>query len=515
MLKLRDLAVRDDFRVGPLCVSPSRRRVQGPGGEVHLEPLIMHVFLLLLDAGGRVVTRDELFDQCWGAAAVGDDSLNRAVARVRQAGAQIAPGLFEIETIPRTGYRLTGEILGLVKDEASESPTPKGKKPISRRSLIAGGAAAIAAGAAGLWWNAGDRSDPRAAAHIDRGRRQLQAAMPGNDERAADQFRAAVRLENGNALGWGLLSLALRNIAESSPPERVSQPVIECEAAARKALALDPKEPNARTALATVRPEFGNWGATEDALRSVLRDSPDNGPALAYLTMTLQAVGKSRESWVLNERAIAVEPLSPVHQFRRALKQWIAGRVSEADITVDRALQLWPKHPGVWNARLMIFAFTGRAGAALGELENRVSLPPGYPSEMLNYWRVALRALESRAPADIGLVRRASVERAPKSAAVATASMMVLSSLGDVDTAFAIADGTLLRQGPLIGAITIGRGESAVTDFYWRRTMNLFTPATAAMRDDPRFRALCDGMEMTAYWRERGGPDPMYRLSFA
>ena len=84
MLKLSDLARRSDVQIGPLLVSPSRRLVEGPEGRTHLEPLIMQVFLLLLDAEGKVVTRNELFDQCWGGVVVGDDSLNRAIARVRR-----------------------------------------------------------------------------------------------------------------------------------------------------------------------------------------------------------------------------------------------------------------------------------------------------------------------------------------------------------------------------------------------------------------------------------------------
>ena len=72
MLKLSDLALRPDFQIGPMLVSPSRRLVEGPGGFVHVEPLIMQVFLLLLDGGGKVVTRNELFDQVWGGVMVGD-----------------------------------------------------------------------------------------------------------------------------------------------------------------------------------------------------------------------------------------------------------------------------------------------------------------------------------------------------------------------------------------------------------------------------------------------------------
>jgi hypothetical protein len=91
--------------------------------------------------------------------------------------------------------------------------------------------------------------------------------------------------------------------------------------------------------------------------------------------------------------------------------------------------------------------------------------------------------------------------------------MMVLSALGRIDDAYAVAEGTLLRRGPLIGTIWAGKMSTAVTDLQWRRTMPLFTPAAAAMRADPRFISLCDGMGMTAYWRSRGiGPDPMFGI---
>src|SRR5436305_9505762 len=116
MLKLADLASRADFYAGPLHVSPSRRQVEGPAGSASVEPIVMKVFLLLLDGGGSVVTRDELFGNAWGGVFVGDDSLNRAVAQVRKIAAETAPGLFEIETIPRTGYRLIGPIVESLDD---------------------------------------------------------------------------------------------------------------------------------------------------------------------------------------------------------------------------------------------------------------------------------------------------------------------------------------------------------------------------------------------------------------
>ncbi len=136
MLKIADLAGRADFDAGPLHISPARRSIEGPDGRTTVEPIVMKVFLLLLDARGTVVTRDELFGNAWGGVFVGDDSLNRAIARVRKIAAETAPGLFEIETIPRTGYRLTGDVLSSFESTQIEGGAGR-NAGISRRTILA------------------------------------------------------------------------------------------------------------------------------------------------------------------------------------------------------------------------------------------------------------------------------------------------------------------------------------------------------------------------------------------
>lgn len=508
MLKMADLAARPDFKAGSLLVSPSRRSVRGPGGEVHLEPRIMQVFLLLLDASGRVVTRNEIFDQCWGGAMVGDDSLNRAIAGVRRIASEIAPGAFEVETIPRTGYRLIGEILG---NDRQGSADEQRAGQISRRTLVAAGAAAAAVGS-GIWWAGRSGTDPRSAEIINRGRQLLREAWPESDKQGVEVFQQAVALEPDNAEAWGLLAMALRNLAESAPPGRTSAAVRECQAAAERALALDPREGNALAAQAMLQPEFGEWAATEDRLRKVLKVAPNNIFALGHLVMLLQSVGRAKESWNVNERARALEPLSPVPQYRRGLKLWIFGRVAEADVTIDRALQLWPRHPGVWNARLYIFAFTGRESAALAMIDDIEARPLTFKGESEDRWRVSLRALRTRSATDVAAATEANLK--VSGGGLAVAGIMILSALGQVDAAFEVANGWLLRKGPRVARLWPGSGQMRINDQQWRRTMNLFTPATAAMRSDVRFKSLCEGMGMTAYWQQRGvWPDRMFNLA--
>jgi TolB-like protein/DNA-binding winged helix-turn-helix (wHTH) protein/tetratricopeptide (TPR) repeat protein len=134
VLKPSDLTELPDFRQGPLVISPGRRLVEGPDGKLHVEPLVMRVFLTLLDAGGAVVTRETLFDECWSGVVIGDDSLNRSITMVRRIASATCPGIFEIENIPRTGYRLVGELLSfapVTEGVQADEDDPAEPKPLT------------------------------------------------------------------------------------------------------------------------------------------------------------------------------------------------------------------------------------------------------------------------------------------------------------------------------------------------------------------------------------------------
>src|SRR3954451_6345965 len=141
-LTTADVAARENFVLGGVTVCPSTRKLQGPLGTTDLEPRVMQVLLVLADSAGQVVTRETLFNRCWGGVFVGDDSLNRAVAAVRR-GIALAGGTFEVETIPRTGYRLTGATPQPVGGDSRVGGKARG---LSRRELAGGAGAAILAG---------------------------------------------------------------------------------------------------------------------------------------------------------------------------------------------------------------------------------------------------------------------------------------------------------------------------------------------------------------------------------
>jgi DNA-binding winged helix-turn-helix (wHTH) protein len=100
------LAREADFRLGDLVVRPSSREVVWERGvQTRLEPRVMQVLVALARMGGRVVSRDDLIDSCWGGRIVGEDAINRCIGRLRRL-AETVGGAYRIETISRVGYRL-------------------------------------------------------------------------------------------------------------------------------------------------------------------------------------------------------------------------------------------------------------------------------------------------------------------------------------------------------------------------------------------------------------------------
>lgn len=132
------LARESDFCLGRLLVRPATREVVLDGDSSSLEPRVMQALVVLGRKTGQVVSRDQLVEQCWAGRVVGEDAINRCIAKVRRLG--VTSGAFEIQTIPRVGYRLKESGKGLHAGR------------LDRRAVMtAGAAAALAAGGFGAW----------------------------------------------------------------------------------------------------------------------------------------------------------------------------------------------------------------------------------------------------------------------------------------------------------------------------------------------------------------------------
>jgi len=104
----------------------------------------MQVLVLLAERRGTVVSREDLINGCWEGRIVGEDAIQRCIARLRDLARRT--NAFGIETLPRVGYRLD-------VTPGGEPVVPRVRRP-SR--LVAVGLLAIFALAAAIglqrWW---------------------------------------------------------------------------------------------------------------------------------------------------------------------------------------------------------------------------------------------------------------------------------------------------------------------------------------------------------------------------
>lgn len=363
------------------------------------------------------------------------------------------------------------------------------ERRISRRTAIAGSVAAVGALAgSGIWWATRPREDPRFTAMLDRVSDQIDKGTA--DDKTVKLMEQAVAARPDSARAWGLLAFL-----------KGSDDVGGSEQAARRALSLDPKQPDALLAMFELQGATLDWFTRDRRLRQIIAVDPNNLRAITELMFLTGGTGLLRESWSWNERALALEPLSPDLLSRRALKLWIMGRVTEADKVIDQDRALYPKNGWVWWVRFFMLALSGRAQAAQAMLD----ADPGMIGERprLRLWQNSLPALERPSPAAVARARGSCIESARQSGFMANEAALIMCALGDVDFAFDVADALFFSRGPLVRRGEAG-ARGAAEDAEWRTsTAWLWPPPAAPMRADRRFLPLCDGIGLVDYWRKR------------
>src|ERR1700678_1246976 len=99
------------------------------GAPIRLQEQPFRVLAMLAERPGEIVTREQLQERIWGNTFVDfDQSLNKAVNRVREALNDNAGTPQYVETVPRRGYRFIASVAALplteAHDDAPVTPDP-------------------------------------------------------------------------------------------------------------------------------------------------------------------------------------------------------------------------------------------------------------------------------------------------------------------------------------------------------------------------------------------------------
>src|SRR5690349_19327766 len=108
------------YEVGSFRLDPARRLLRQHDRQVTLPPKSFQLLMLLVESHGRVFTKKELISALWPDTFVEDANLSFQISVLRKAlGAE---GSEWIETLPRYGYRFSGEVRERESAEHSEKP---------------------------------------------------------------------------------------------------------------------------------------------------------------------------------------------------------------------------------------------------------------------------------------------------------------------------------------------------------------------------------------------------------
>ncbi len=74
----------------------------------HIEPQVFDLLVLLIQANGRTVTKDEIVEQIWNGRAISDDAITSRIKTARKAIGDDGRTQRFIRTLPKVGYRFDG-----------------------------------------------------------------------------------------------------------------------------------------------------------------------------------------------------------------------------------------------------------------------------------------------------------------------------------------------------------------------------------------------------------------------
>ena len=498
------LAHEPSFRIGPAEIRPATREIVREGIPGIVEPRVMQLLFALHRARGGVVAKDDLIALCWDGRVVGEDAINRVVSRLRHEAVEKAGGAFRIETITKVGYRLVAD--GQPVGVAAGWPT------IRRRQAIAGGLVIAAAGGSGLAWRALSKPEwPQEARLLhEQGMAALRDGTVDQVASAVAKFRAEAALAPERAEPWGKLALAYKMQAVSAPPAQRQSLRSRGDAAAKRALSIDPSNGDAIAASAMGVPLFQNWAEYERVWRSAAGRAPAHAGINAALASLLSAVGRSREALVHVERAVGAEPMGLKLNLFRATLLWDTGRLEEAEAAFEQALRLWPRNYAAWFSRYYFLAYNGRAQEALAMIADTSSRPIGIPDWNFAATEIQGRTLANPSPSKVRDAMASTLGFAKRGVGFAEGAIIFAGALGQVETAFSIIEAYYFNRGFALGDQRYSKEQGMYAERLGRNTYFLFIPRTAPLRRDRRFDSLTEELGLNAYWRASGST-PDYR----
>jgi TolB-like protein/Tfp pilus assembly protein PilF len=113
----RDLHPAVVYRFADLEINCPEFRVLKGGVPQKITPRAFEVLVFLIERPGRLVSKQELFEEIWKESFVTDNALTRMIKEIRRVIGDDADAPQHIETIPKRGYRFIAEVRRSEEDQ--------------------------------------------------------------------------------------------------------------------------------------------------------------------------------------------------------------------------------------------------------------------------------------------------------------------------------------------------------------------------------------------------------------
>ena len=496
-----DLAHEPPFVLGNLRFDPPTRQAIHSDQRQTIEPKVMQVLVALFRARGAVVSRDELIAWCWDGRIVGDDAINRVIARIRALASGLAEDSFQVETIARVGYRLLESGPKTNSQPKRDREAPVAGKSSKRQFLIAAGllgTVAATGGVAVLVQRGRQHTPPPEAQELyRRGELAWKSALGDQVRQSVRFFERAVQIDPQYGQAWGALAVTYTHFLEGYDQAEVAALPAQIRAAAKRALDLDPDNADAQLALSNIRPNFRNWAQSEREMRGICERHPEHWLSHARLAVLLYQVGRLREGIKFHSRVLEIDRMVPLtHAFIiRALSN--LGEIQEAEAAIRRAKQIWPSHPALWETEYFHLLFSGQPQAATALVMDPRSRPSGMDKRDIDESLTLAGAIEYRRPADVDKIVEPMREGAMRMIRAVSFVAPVFAALGRLDLVYDSLQRYYLDRGTFGPPAPLGPAPRRNTDL-------LFSTPVLPLLGEPRGAQMLADIGLERYWRRTG-----------
>jgi DNA-binding winged helix-turn-helix (wHTH) protein/tetratricopeptide (TPR) repeat protein len=489
-----------------LTVDPSTRQISADGRSETVEPRVMRVLVALGEEPGRVFSRDELIELCWDGQLVTDNAVTRVISMLRHALDDLSGGAVRIETIKKVGIRLVvdGQAAGAEPAACTRSGGSQRAavgmdgtdvavwpREWTRRAVWVGLAGAATAAASLAWLRSSRHTpDPRAVELYRRGQAIQKAGEYETMSDALEAYKQSVAIDPRYADAWGALALSYR-YPVVGPILRLGDPQ-EVRVAARRALALDPSNADARLALITLYPAYRRWQEREAQLRAFVRDHPDSALGHVRLGELLIDVGRIEDAVSVSEYAIHLDSTRKVGWYTLAWAHYYAGRYAEGKIAIEEARSRWPEDYRLYARGFFFLLYGKRYDDAVAYISDLSRRPRIVGHELADTLAGEAKALATGR----GIAEERAMLRAGQAPQMEWISLRVPAL-----ALFGLADETFtMFEGFFFGGVVNGTRVDPPGPLDPRPSEALFDPAVLSLRDDPRFARLLARTGLEEYW---------------